>query len=85
MSEPTILPDTKTKEKRERWKRLAQHRTDEALRRIGMLEKLGRRAAYDYTPEQAAAVVETLESAVDRVREALEHRPAEAPRLQLPE
>jgi len=50
--------------KRERFKRLAQHRTIEVLRRLKVLGNCANRSAYDYTEEEINKIFSEIEKKV---------------------
>jgi len=53
-----------------RFKRVAAPRIKKALSALRRLETVGRSPAYDYTVEQANAVMKYIDGAVDKVRAA---------------
>lgn len=56
--------------RRERFKKYAERRVSVALKKLAHVKNMGNRSSYEYTPEEATAVVLALEKAVDAVREA---------------
>lgn len=54
--------------KADRFKRLANARVPAAVKRIGHVANLALRAQYEYTPEQSALLLKTLQDAVDHVK-----------------
>lgn len=55
-------------ERRERFVRHAERRTGNAIKAIGNVGRLGNRASYQYTEEEAAAIVEALATALAKAR-----------------
>lgn len=56
------LPVDKSKSpRRERFKRLAEYRTNEVLRRIKVLGNCANRSAYDYTEEEVNKIFSVIE------------------------
>lgn len=69
---PTKLNETSE----ERFQRLAEARTREALRRIRILANCANRRVYHYTPEQVERIFATIENEVRRAREKFEEHSA---------
>ena len=53
-----------SKNKRERFKRLASTRTSEVLRRIKILSNCANRSAYDYSEEEVYKIFSAVDKAV---------------------
>lgn len=73
-SAPTPAPAKTPRDKRANFLRLAQKRTNAALKRIRMLRALANKSAYDYTPEDVAKILDVLAKAVQDVDRAFEKR-----------
>lgn len=58
----------KKKEKRERFERLATHRTNEVLRKLRILGHCANRSAYDYTEEEVAKIFLEIEREVKEIK-----------------
>ena len=54
--------------KKERFKRLATHRTKEILKRINILGHCANRSAYEYSEDQIAAIFSVLEKKLKETR-----------------
>ena len=55
-------------EKRERFKRLATHRTNEALKRLKVLGNCANRSAYEYTEEEINKIFSVIEKKVKETK-----------------
>lgn len=73
----------KADDKRDRFLRLASPRVTNALRRIGLVENMANKTVYTYTDDEAKRVKEALLSAVGRVCDAFDSKPAEKMEFQL--
>ena len=63
-----------TSKKRERFKKLAEYRTNEVLHRLKVLGNCSNRSAYDYSEEEIARIFSEIERAV-KVNKAKFHFP----------
>lgn len=54
--------------KRERFKRLAEYRTNEVLKRLKILGNCANRSAYDYTEEEVNKIFSEIERKVKEVK-----------------
>ena len=60
-----VYMDTKiSKNKRERFKRLASSRTREVLKKIKVLSNCANRSAYDYSEEEISKIFSAIDKAV---------------------
>lgn len=50
--------------------RLARQRVPNALKRLSQVENLASRQSYEYTPEKAQKVIDAIDRAVKRIRDA---------------
>lgn len=63
------MTDKKEETKAAKFVRIAEPRMGKALKAIGSLEPLANTNGYEYSPEQAKAMVSALKSAVARVED----------------
>jgi len=54
--------------KKERFKRLAEYRTNEVLRRIKVLGNCANRSAYDYTEEEINKIFSVIEKQIKETK-----------------
>lgn len=62
-----MTTDAKNK-KRERFKRLAEYRTNEVLKRLKVLGNCANRSAYDYTEEEINKIFSEIEKQVKDIK-----------------
>jgi ribosomal protein L7/L12 len=62
------MAPTKSSEKREKFVRLAERRTVNAIRAIRVLAKLGNKSAYDFNDGDAKRIVNALQREVDSLK-----------------
>ncbi|HYD93222.1 MAG TPA: hypothetical protein VEB18_02070 [Candidatus Paceibacterota bacterium] len=58
----------KKSEKRERFERLAEYRTNEVLRKLKTLGNCGNRSAYEYTEDEVGKIFSEIERQVKEAR-----------------
>jgi hypothetical protein len=58
----------KDQEKRERFKRLAEYRTNEILKRLRVLGNCSNKSAYEYTEDEVNRIFSEIEKRVKEVR-----------------
>jgi hypothetical protein len=58
----------KDQEKRERFKRLAEYRTNEILKRLRVLGNCSNKSAYEYTEDEINRIFSEIEKRVKEVR-----------------
>lgn len=63
-----ISVEKSTSPRRERFKRLAEYRTNEVLRRIKVLGNCANRSAYDYTEEEVTKIFSVIEKELKEVK-----------------
>lgn len=54
--------------KRENFKRLAEYRTNEVLKRLKVLGNCANRSAYDYTPEEINKIFSVIDKKVKQTK-----------------
>lgn len=59
---------TKLEIKRERFKRLAEYRTNEVLKRLNVLGNCANRSAYDYEEEDIDKIFSAIEKRVKEIK-----------------
>ena len=68
MSEKSETAKGNSKSKREKFTRIAENRTRNAIKAIRTIGKLGNKNAYDYTDADVKKIVSALSKEVDAVR-----------------
>lgn len=58
----------KKSEKRERFERLAEYRTNEVLRKLKVLGNCGNRSAYDYSEDEVSKIFAEIERQIKDAR-----------------
>ena len=62
------MEQTSADRRMERFKRVAQSRTQKALRAIELLQRCSRRTSYSYTEDDAEKIVSAIEKKVAKLR-----------------
>jgi hypothetical protein len=63
-----IDADERSKEKRQKFVRLANNRVNRAIRELRLVGNLSNRAAYAYTQDDAKKIIKALQREVDTLR-----------------
>jgi len=70
MIKDPLTGELRLENKQERFARLANHRVNNAIKRIGQLRSLANRVQYDYTADEVNKIVGAVQDAVNAVRTA---------------
>lgn len=64
----------KMESKRDKFKRLAELRVNNALKDIALISNLANKSSYDYTEEEYRKIIKTLRHAVQKVEQAFDSK-----------